>query len=467
MKNNFKKLFVAGALLLSTVTLGASLTSCKSNTKFVDYASQTRIATSDWKTSNFIQTGTGIVTLYKTVDGDTAHFYCGSHLIPGRFNGIDTPESTGTLEKWGKQASNFTSNILLNAKTIVLETEPSDNPTGPSQDSNGRYLVWVWASNRAPEEEDGSQLHLVNLQVVQEGFSETKKASGSAYSEALYNADLQAQKLKLHIYSNDKDDLFYEGKAINDPLNVYQHPENYNGRKVYLTGIVTRTMGTNAYIQQTFTNSETDEVIGTYGMYIFTQYQKYDILSEGNEIAVTGTISERYGAYQLVDVSYSNVDSLKSEDDMKLLSSKNKVEPLEITASEANTGKYMNVLVTIKDLTATGGYGGYTNNYNECLESEGTTNEYCASQSKNSMTIFTKQDKTDFSVRIDDSVFIKNTAGVKIKDYKYFVSTCSDGTTLTLTGVMGSYLSEKTNKNTIQLMLLKTSDVVYNRPNNA
>ena len=91
------------ALLLgfSAVSVSSVLTSCGGEAKKVDYAGETRILSEGWETSNFIQTGVGIVDLYKSVDGDTAHFTLGDHLNQGRFNGIDTPESTGNLEKWG------------------------------------------------------------------------------------------------------------------------------------------------------------------------------------------------------------------------------------------------------------------------------------------------------------------------------------------------------------------------------
>lgn len=463
-----KKLLVCSLFAISSLTIPVTLTSCgnkNQQTSYVDYVSKTKIHHENWKETNFIKDGTGIVTLKTCVDGDTAHFLDGTNLIQGRFNGIDTPESTGILEKWGKQASNFTKEILTKAKTIVLESEPnkeSEGQKGPFQDTNGRYLVWVWASERAPEEEDGSQLYLVNLQLVQEGFSSQKSASGSTYSDAIYDADLQAQRLKKHIYSNDVDPLFYEGDALTNELDIFQHPENYVGKKVNVSGIVTRIVGTNAYFQKTFYDPETDNEIGTYGFYIFTQYKKYDILKKGNEINVTGTIAERYGDYQLINVSYSNVDTLKGVDDMTLISTGNIVEPIKITAEEANTNQYARVLVTITDLVAIGGYGGFTNNYQECMESSTGTEEYCSINSKNSMTIFVSQTVngkvTEMSIRIDDSTFIKDEFGSKITDYNYFVTKTKDsGKTMNVTGVMGMYESQS-GKNTVQLMLVASSD---------
>ena len=471
MRNKIiKSLLVCSLLAVPTITIAGTLTSCKTEqkVKFVDYVSNTKIYHKDWKTTSFIKDGTGIVSLKTSVDGDTAHFLEGTHLVPGRFNGIDTPESTGILEKWGKQASNFTKEKLTNAKTIVLESEPNDETDGkkgPFQDGNKRYLVWVWASERTPEEEDGSQLYLVNLQLVQEGFSSQKSASGSVYSDAIYDADLQAQRLKLHIYSNEKDPLFYEGDANKNEYAVYKNPEDYVGIKVNLTGTITRLVGTNAYIQHTFYDPETDEELGTYGFYIFTQYKKYDIFKKGNEINVTGTIAERYGDYQLINVSYSNVDTLKGEDDMTLISSGNVVEPIVITASDALEEKYQRVLVTIKDLVATGGYGGYDNNYKECIDTGGTE-EYCTTSSSNAMTIFTTQTigggSTNLSIRIDDSTFIKDEYDSKITDYNYFVEKTKDsGKTMDVTGVMGKYTSQSGN-NTVQLMLVATSDLTFN-----
>jgi hypothetical protein len=59
--------------------------------------------------------------------------------------GIDTPESTGQIEPWGKPASIYTKSKLQNAKEIVLE---SDEVGTPVFDSTGeRYLAWVWYRN--------------------------------------------------------------------------------------------------------------------------------------------------------------------------------------------------------------------------------------------------------------------------------------------------------------------------------
>ena len=201
---------------VSTPTPSISSSSSVTETK-IDYVAQTKIATEGWKTKKFMTDGVGVVTLARTVDGDTAHFYDeGKHIVEIRFNGVNTPESTGRVEPWGKGASDFTKNHLLNAKTIVIETEKNENLGGPVADSTGsRYMGWVWVSDKPVEEEDGSTLKLLNLMLIAESFSATKGVAGSVYSQTFIDCDLQAQKDNLRIWSKEKDPDFYYGSAIN------------------------------------------------------------------------------------------------------------------------------------------------------------------------------------------------------------------------------------------------------------
>ena len=79
------------------------------------------------------------------IDGDTTHFLMGSDApvskLKARYLAVNTPESTGKIEEWGKKASRYTKEHLASATSIVLET----NGTEWEVDSTGeRYLVWVW-----------------------------------------------------------------------------------------------------------------------------------------------------------------------------------------------------------------------------------------------------------------------------------------------------------------------------------
>ena len=60
------------------------------------------------------------VTVKLFVDGDTTHFYVPTTVMPNgvlkaRYLAVNTPESTGKIEEYGKKASNFTREKLENA----------------------------------------------------------------------------------------------------------------------------------------------------------------------------------------------------------------------------------------------------------------------------------------------------------------------------------------------------------------
>ncbi|MBQ8293525.1 MAG: thermonuclease family protein [Bacilli bacterium] len=132
----------------------------------------------EYQGKDFTDDGVGLVTLANTIDGDTGHFYdLSGDYVKVRFLGIDTPESTKEHEPWGKAASNFTSNLLKNAKEIVLYQE------NQKTDAYGRYLAYVWV--------DGI---LVNLYVIQEGYSNSTLGSGSKYFEIFTIASIEVSK---------------------------------------------------------------------------------------------------------------------------------------------------------------------------------------------------------------------------------------------------------------------------------
>ena len=85
------------------------------------------------------------VTVKQCIDGDTTHFYTKNigtaGFIKTRYLCIDTPESTGKVQKWGKTASLFNKERLTNAVSIIVES----NDGNWNVDSTAeRYLVYVW-----------------------------------------------------------------------------------------------------------------------------------------------------------------------------------------------------------------------------------------------------------------------------------------------------------------------------------
>ena len=86
------------------------------------------------------------VTVKTFIDGDTTHFFVpdevmANGVLKARYLAVNTPESTGKIEEYGKSASKFTREKLSAATSIIIESEH----TSWDPDSTGdRYLVWVW-----------------------------------------------------------------------------------------------------------------------------------------------------------------------------------------------------------------------------------------------------------------------------------------------------------------------------------
>jgi micrococcal nuclease len=84
------------------------------------------------------------ITLSNCIDGDTARF---ESLGRVRFLYIDTPEIYPTLEPYGKEAADFTCDMLKNANEIYIEYD------GEKQDQYDRILGWIWVDDLLLQEE--------------------------------------------------------------------------------------------------------------------------------------------------------------------------------------------------------------------------------------------------------------------------------------------------------------------------
>lgn len=375
---------------------------------WVDYTKQVKL-TKDYVGKEFLKSGIGEVTLVTKVDGDTAHFKQktgNTGTIKGRYNCVDTPESTGMFEPWGHGASEFNGELLKNAKHIVLSTDSLDNGNEekPVLDSTGgRYLVYVWVTTEEnPVLEDFIN---VNLALCQYGWSKAKGVTGKDYQDPFLNASVQAQNFKLHLWSDELDPDFnyadpvkIDLRMINEGIGSDGQPYDWVGSKVTFEAIVAG-VGPDqgaAYVNKdiTYTNNAGATVTQRYGMYIFTQYIVYAPLTEiGNELEITGTVSEYNGVLQVVDVSYSAL--YPSDDDMKVISTGKgeEVAPLTGNAGKFASDAYLNCMVSV-ELVCTGGYA---------TLNTATTNAY-------SFTLYCHDKDNpseELNIRIVDSISIK------------------------------------------------------------
>ncbi len=243
------------------------------------------------------------VTVRTFVDGDTTHFDVPLTISPNgkleaRYIGINTPESTGRIEEWGKAASRFTKEKLTGADSILIE---SDSETWNLDSTSVRYLVWVWYR---PAGE--TAYRNLNIELLQNGLALGYNAGGNRYGDICQAAIAQAQANKLRLYSGEKDPDFFYGDAIELTIKELRlHPEAYEGKKVAFTGVITVNHKKAVFIE------DFDEESGLY--FGFTAFYGnnmsaggLDVLTVGNEVRIVGTVQyyEKGQSWQVAGLNY-------------------------------------------------------------------------------------------------------------------------------------------------------------------
>ncbi len=244
------------------------------------------------------------VTVKTFVDGDTTHFYVpegfnDTGVLKARYLAINTPESTGKIEEYGKTASNFTKETLSKAVSIIVESDTNEW----NLDSTGeRYLVWVWY--KTSESENYRNL---NIEILQNGLAIANSSANNRYGSTCMAALNQAKAQKLNVQSGQKDPNFYYGDAIELSLKELRcNPEAYNGLKVAFNGIVSINSGNNSVYVEEY-DAETNMY---YGMTVYYGFNLdgpgLDILSVGNEARIVGTMQyyETGGTWQVSGLTY-------------------------------------------------------------------------------------------------------------------------------------------------------------------
>ena len=149
------------------------------------------------------------VTVKLFIDGDTVHFNSkemDTGVLKARFLAVNTPESTGKVEEYGRTAAAFTEAKLTAAESIIIE---SDNGTWNVDSTGGRYLVWVWY-----KPDGAAEYRNLNIELLQEGLSIASSAGSNRYGEVCMNAIAQVKANKLHMHSKDIDPDFYYGDSV-------------------------------------------------------------------------------------------------------------------------------------------------------------------------------------------------------------------------------------------------------------
>ncbi len=270
----------------------------QSTAEFIDYVTQLKFDPNSGRAN-------AKVTVAAYIDGDTTHFNVGKDnfgntvvegdFLKARYLGINTPESTGGIEPWGKKASNYTKEQLSNAVgDIYIESDTSEW----NIDSTGeRYLVWVWYKTTA----DGEYRNL-NLEILQQGLAFGSNAASNAYSSYTMGALNQAKNFSLHVFSNEKDPNFYYGEAIEVTLRELKlNSEKYEDKLVRFEAITAKTVGPTIYVEMF-----DEETQMYFGMQIFAGYDfpVSEYFQIGNKVSIVGKLTyyANGGTYQVSDL---------------------------------------------------------------------------------------------------------------------------------------------------------------------
>lgn len=255
------------------------------------------------------------VTVKTYIDGDTTHFNVPANLasqfengvLKARYLGVDTPESTGIIEEYGKQASNFTKEKLMGADSIILES--NDNQWNADSTST-RYLVWVWYRTKGE-----TDYRLLNLEILQNGLAMSNGDATQCYYEFCNKAYRQAIEHKLKMYSGEPDPLFYYGATREISMKELRtNIESYVNTKVAVHCVVSERYENGIYVE------DFDEEDGIYyGMYVYYGFglssMGVTMLRPGSELRLVGSVQfyEAGNSYQIADLKYNPY--LNSEED--------------------------------------------------------------------------------------------------------------------------------------------------------
>ena len=326
-------------------TSGGGNSNSQGDASWIDYTTDGSVKLElDYVGKDFYVDGVGQFSLKTAIDGDTAHFTpkvdsTNTGTMKARFFGIDTPESTGKVQEWGKPASNFTKEKLLEADangTIVVSSA-QDGYGAPQPDSTGsRYVSLVWVNltkKNAPKDE----LVLLNLWIVQEGLSWVKNVqSMPQYSDTFYAAQRQAEAYKLNMHSGEPDPYFNYGdyedaslldikyelqKSMDDP----NHVNEFDGKKIRFQGTVAGFINHILYIQD-FVYYDNDDLSkgGEYcGINVFVGMSdissKYTKINTYLQICGLAQYTDNYG-FQVTDTQGRfPVGSATSENDATII----------------------------------------------------------------------------------------------------------------------------------------------------
>lgn len=305
---------------------------CDKEYPYEDFVAQCKL---DMNSNTAKYTNGNIIRMY--IDGDTTHFnvpVSTAHpegVLKARYLAVNTPESTGQIEPYGKLASNYTHETLQkaidNGGAVLVESDTDDGIW--NTDSYGRTLAWVWYRPSA-----NAEWRNLNLELLQEGYGYGSNPSQNRYGEYCTHALNQALQAKLIVHSKLKDPNFYYGTAYEiDLKELRTNTEKYDGVKVAFEGYVTDRYDGSSYIQW---YCEEDGIY--YGISVYYNSSDSDLLAAlkaGSHVRVVGKASSFNGTWQVSSITNNPLDP-DDPDNTILLDPNCNIDIAEMTIPQFN-----------------------------------------------------------------------------------------------------------------------------------
>ena len=431
-------------------------------TEWIDYAGQLKLdmtsSTLKWE-----------VTVKNHVDGDTTHFYIKSSgningisktpgidgVLKARYLGINTPESTGKIEPWGKAASNFTKERVMNAESIIIESE-DDNW---NVDSTGeRFLVWVWY--KLP---GATEYRNLNLEILQEGLAVSSKSGNYTYGDICEKAIAQASEASKYVYApaNVKDPDFPYGDAQFMTLKeLKSNLDQYVGARVAFEGVIVKNSGGSVFIESY------DEVDGIYyGISAYYQTSGLDgfgleLLQIGNKLRFAGVVGEYNGSYQITDLKYDAWDTNNSKN-MSFISDGHEPGYQEITYlhfdPQSNQGSVtLDVTIDGEDVSKEFAFMYLAQDASVSMKNLKVVNVSTTKQgdSKGAMTLYCTVEGSSERIQVR-TIVLRDASGNMITADAFL------GKTIDVKGTIDYYLPEGSTVGTYQIQLYSINDATF------
>ena len=436
------------AILLALLAMIACFVSCNDDTDgepdapvHVDYVAETKLDMSSTSKKTEAR-----VKVY--IDGDTTHFYVddtdmtASGVVKARYLAIDTPESTGRLEEWGKTAAAFTKSTLQKATSILLESDTDQW----NLDNNGRHLLWIWYKTS----EDAEWRNL-NIEILQSGLAVGSNSGQNRYGTTCMAALNQAKRENLYVHSDELDPTYPYGAATEITVKELRlNRDAYEGVKVAVEGVIIQG-GNTLFVEQY--DAEDDR---TYGVQVYLGNTPpagtSSFLKKGNRVRIVGSFqySEIVNAYQIAGIVYdpmkpgdpANTCLVEAgqtfthkliEDVSDFMTGTTDMTVGEETKTFANNELALYTAVELKGLTV--------------LSTSTTTNE--DSSNNGAITLYCEKDGVRISIR---TIVLRENGTVVTADR-------FEGKTVDVKGIVESFTPEGSTTVQIQVKIFALADI--------